>query len=84
MLVSAKVPRRLSFLVILIPAILLVIFTDVSVAVNLASRVFAAYFLTQAVLAGILARRKRNWWAVTGIILVGLAMATILIFGLPL
>ena len=84
MLVSAKVPRRLSFLVILIPAILVVIFTDVSVAVNLASRVFAAYFLTQAVLAGVLARRNRNWWAVTGIALVGLAMATILIFGLPL
>jgi len=84
MLVNAKVPRRISFLVILIPAILVVIFTDVTVAVNLASRVFAAYFLTQALLAGILARRNRNWWAVGGFVLVGLAMAVILIFGLPL
>jgi hypothetical protein len=84
MLVNAKVPRRISFLVILVPAILVVIFTDVGVAVNLASRVFAAYFLTQAVLAGTLASRVRNWWAVAGIAVVGLAMAIILIFGLPL
>lgn len=84
MLVSAKVPRRISFLVILIPAILVVIFTDVNAAVNLASRVFAAYFLTQAFLAGILARRNSNWGAVGGFTVVGLAMATILIFGLPL
>jgi hypothetical protein len=84
MLVNAKVPRRISFLVILIPAILVVIFTDVNVAVNLASRVFAAYFLTQAFLAGILARRKSSWGAVAGFTGVGLAMATILIFGLPL
>ena len=84
MLVNAKVPRRLTFLVILVPAILVVNFADVNVAVNLASRVFAAYFLTQAVLAGTLASRARNWWAVAGITVVGLAMATILIFGLPL
>ena len=84
MLVDAKVPRRISFLIILIPAILVVIFTDVNVAVNLASRVFAAYFLTQAFLAGVLARRNENWGAVAGFTVVGLAMATILIFGLPL
>jgi hypothetical protein len=70
--------------VILVPGILAVILTDVSVAVNLASRVFAAYFLTQALLAGILARRAKNWWAVAGFTLIGLAMATIMIFGLPL
>jgi hypothetical protein len=84
MLVNAKVPRRISFLVILIPAILVVIFADVNAAVNLASRVFAAYFLTQAFLAGVLARRKSNWGAVGGFTVVGLVMATILIFGLPL
>lgn len=84
MLVNAKVPRKLSFLVLLIPAILVVIFTDIGVAVNMASRVFAAYFLTQAVLAGLLARRNRNWAAVAGFVVIGLAMATILIFGLPL
>lgn len=84
MLVNAKVPRRISFLVILIPAILVVTFTDVNVAVNLASRVFAAYFLTQATLAGFLARRNDNWPAVGGFTLIGIAMAIILIFGLPL
>jgi len=84
MLVNAKVPRRVSFLVILIPAILEVIFTGVKVAVNLASRVFATHFLTQAFLAGILARRNGNWGAVGGFKVVGLVVATILIFGLPL
>jgi hypothetical protein len=84
MLVAAKVPRRISFLVILLPAILVVILFDINVAVNLASRVFAAYFLIQATLAGLLARRKENWPAVGGFVLIGLAMATIMIFGLPL
>jgi hypothetical protein len=81
MLVTAKVPRRISFLIILIPAILVVLFTDVGVAVNLASRVFAAYFLIHAAL---LARRKQNWPAVVGFVLIGLVMAIIMIFGLPL
>jgi hypothetical protein len=84
MLVSAKVPRKISFLAILIPAIVVVIVTDVSAAVNLASRVFAAYFLIEAFLAGLLARRNRHWWAVAGFVGIGLAMATVLIFGLPL
>jgi len=84
MLVTASVPRKLSFLMILLPAILVVIFTDVTVAVNLASRVFAGYFLIQALLAGLLARRKQNWWAVAGFAGIGLVMAIILVFGLPL
>ena len=84
MLVNAKVPRKVSFLVILVPAVLVVIFTDVNVAVNLASRVFAAYFLVEATLAGLLARRTGNWWAVAGFVGIGLMMATVMIFGLPL
>jgi hypothetical protein len=80
MLVTASVPRKISFLVILIPAILVVIFTDV----NLASRVFPGYFLIQALLAGLLARRSDNWWAVAGFAGIGVVMAIILIFGLPL
>ena len=84
MLVTAKVPRRLSFVAILVPAILVVIFTDVNVAVNLASRVFAAYFLVQALLAGLLARRRANWPAAAGFAAVGLVMVVILVFGLPL
>jgi hypothetical protein len=49
-----------------------------------ASRVFAAYFLIQAALAAMLARRKQNWPAGVGFVLIGLVMATIMIFGLPL
>lgn len=84
MLVSNEVPRSLSFVAILAPAILVVIFADVSVAVNIASRVFAFYFLIQVALAMMLARRRANWGALAGFALVGLAMATILLFGLPL
>ncbi|MGI9540364.1 MAG: hypothetical protein ACR2N6_09470 [Miltoncostaeaceae bacterium] len=84
MLVNAKVPRRLTFLVILIPAIVLIFVTDIAVAVNIASRVFAAYFLIQALLAGILARRRGSWGAVAGFTAIGLVMAVIMVFGLPL
>ncbi len=84
MLVTAKVPRKISFLVILLPAILVVIFVDVGAAVNLASRVFAAYYLVETLLAGLLARRRHNWWAVAGFAVIGLIMLMIMIFGLPL
>jgi len=84
MLVNHKVPRTRTFPIILIPAIMLVIFVDVNVAVNLASRVFAAYFTIQAGLAALLASRKKNWPAVAGFSAVGLVMVVILIFGLPL
>lgn len=84
MLVTRKVPRKLSFPIILIPATLLVIFVDVNAAVNLASRVFAAYFTIQISLATLLAFRNRNWPAVAGFVMVGLAMLAILILGLPL
>lgn len=84
MLVNRKVPRTLTFPVILIPAILMVIFVDLNVAVNLASRVFAAFFTIQATLATMLAYRNRSWPAVGGFIVVLAAMLTILIFGLPL
>lgn len=84
MLVERKVSRKLTFPIILVPAILLVIFVDLNVAVNLASRVFAAFFTIQASLATYLSYRKRNWPAVAGFIVVLLAMLTILVFGLPL
>ena len=84
MLVNKKVPRTTTFPIILIPAVMLVIFVDVNMAVNLASRVFAAYFTIQASLAIILAARKQNWAAVAGFVGVAIMMLTILIFGLPL
>ena len=84
MLVSHKVPRTTTFPIILVPAILLVIFVDVTVAVNLASRVFAAFFTLQASLAALLAFRKQSWLAVAGFVGVALMMLAILVFGLPL
>ena len=84
MLVNHKIPRTTTFPIILIPAIMLVIFVDVNMAVNLASRVFAAFFTIQASLALILASRKKNWWAVAGFAGVALVMLTIMVFGLPL
>jgi hypothetical protein len=84
MLVNNKIPRATTFPMILVPAILIVIFVDLNVAVNLASRVFAAYFTIQASLAVMLAYRKKNWPAVAGFVGVGLMMLSILILGLPL
>jgi hypothetical protein len=89
MLVSHKVvqrdvSRRATFLILLIPAIAIFLLADVSMAVTLASRVFAAYFVLQAVIAWILARRNGNWAALAGFTGIGAVMATIAIFGLPL
>lgn len=82
MLVNNNVPRRWSFVILLLPAIAIFLLADVTQAVALASRVFAIYYLFQAVMAGILARRAKNWWAVAGFTAIGLAMGTIAIFGL--
>ena len=84
MLVNHKVARKITFPIILLPAIMIVIFVDVNVAVNLASRVFAAYFTIQAVLAMILAFRKKNWGAVAGFVGLTLVMLAVAVFGLPL
>jgi hypothetical protein len=84
MLVDNGVSRPVSFLIILIPAILIIIFTDITDAVNIASRVFAFYFSIQSGLAALLAWRNRNWWAVAGFVGIGIIMAMIMIFGLPL
>jgi hypothetical protein len=46
--------------------------------------VFAFYFLLQALIAGMLAWRKQAWSAVAGFTAVGLAMATISIFGISI
>jgi hypothetical protein len=82
--VGLNVSRRATFLILLVPAIALFLLADISQAVTLASRVFAAYFVLQAVIAWILARRKGNWAAVAGFTGIGAMMATIAVFGLPL
>lgn len=77
-----SIPRKYTFLILLIPAALIVIFTNVTDAVAVASRVFAGYFTIQATLAGFLAVRARSWPAVIGFAAIGLVMAFIMIFGL--
>ena len=84
MLVNKGVPRTTTFAMILVPAILLVIFVDVNLAVSLASRVFAAFFTIQAALATLIAYRKQNWAAVAGFVGVAVMMLVVLVAGLPL
>jgi hypothetical protein len=47
-----------------------------------ASRVFAVFYVIQCLIALIMARRRRQWPRVVGILAVGLAMLVIAIFGL--
>jgi uncharacterized membrane protein len=75
--------RKYTFPILLVPAIVVVVFTNVTAAVAIASRVFAFYFLLQAYIAGSLARRSGSWPQVAGFVGIGLAMAIIMIFGLP-
>jgi hypothetical protein len=84
MLVDHKMPRRWTFVVLLGPAIAIFLLVDITEAVALASRVFAAYFVLQAVIAWILARRVQNWPAVAGFTAIALAMGTITIFGISI
>ena len=84
MLVEHHVPRRWTFVVLLAPAIVIFLLVDISQAVALASRVFAAYFVLQAVIAWTLARRVKNWPAVAGFTAIAIAMGTITIFGLSI
>ena len=82
--VQRNVSRRATFLILLVPAIAIFLLADVPQAVALASRVFATYFVLQAAIAWILARRRGNWAALAGFTGIGAMMATIAIFGLPL
>lgn len=84
MIVAAGVGRKWTFPIILVPTIALFLLTDVTEAVALASRVFAFYFLLQVLIAGMLAWRKKSWGAVAGFVAIGLAMATITIFGISI
>jgi hypothetical protein len=81
--VGDRVPRQWTFPLFLVPAILFVLLTDVSSAVALASRVFAAYYLSQALIAGRLAWRAERWGWVTFFAGIALAMAVVAVFGIP-
>jgi hypothetical protein len=78
-----RLPRQWTFPLFLVPAILVVLLTDVSSVVALASRVFAAYYLSQALIAGRLAWRAERWAWVAFFAGIALAMAVVAVFGLP-
>jgi hypothetical protein len=81
--IGDRVPRQWTFPLFLVPAILFVLLADVSSAVALASRVFAAYYLLQALLAGQLAWRAKRWGWLALFTGIGLAMAVVAVFGIP-
>ncbi len=78
-----RLPRQWTFPLFLVPAILVVLLAPLSSAVALASRVFAAYYLSQALIAGRLAWRAERWGWVALFTGVGLAMGAVAIFGIP-
>ena len=79
-----SIHRKYTFPILLVPAIVIVVFTNVTAAVAIASRVFALYFVLQSVIAVTLAFRAKAWPAVTASAVVGLVMLTITVFGLPI
>ncbi len=81
--VGDRLPKRWTFPLLLVPTILVVLLTDVTSAVALASRVFAVYYLLQAYIAGRLAWRARKWGWVAFFIALGVAMGAVAIFGIP-
>ncbi|KAB1192712.1 hypothetical protein GJR96_04350 [Haloferax sp. MBLA0076] len=82
-LTEGGVEQRFTYPILAIGAIAVVLVTDVLSAVAIASRVFAAFFTIQCVIALVMASRNNQWTRFVGIGLVGLAMLTIAIFGLP-
>ena len=82
--VGNRLPRQWTFPLFLVPAILVVLLTEVSSVVALASRVFAAYYLSQALIAGRLAWRAKRWAWVAFFTGIALAMAVVAVFGLPI
>jgi hypothetical protein len=81
-LTNKRIPRRLTFPLLAAGSIVVVIATDVLTSVAAASRVFAVFYVIQCLIALIMARRRRQWPRVVGILAVGLAMLVIAIFGL--
>jgi hypothetical protein len=78
-----RLPRRATFPLLLAPAILITLLTDVQAAVALASRVFALYYFLQSAIAVLLAFRERAWGKVAAFSAIGVAMAVIMVFGIP-
>lgn len=81
-LTNKQIPRRLTFPLLATGSIVVVLATDVLTAVAAASRVFAVFYVIQCLIALAVARQRRQWPHVVGILSVGLAMVAIAIFGL--
>ena len=81
--VGEAAARRWTFPLSPAPAILVVLLTDVSSVVALPSRVFAAYDLSQAPIAGRLAWRATRWTWVAFFAGVALAMDAVAVLGIP-
>jgi hypothetical protein len=77
-----RLPRRWTFPALPVPAILVVLLTDVPSVVALASRIFAVHFLSQALIARQLAWRRRWGW-VALFACIASAMAVVAVFGIP-
>lgn len=82
-LTDGEIPQRFTYPMLVVGAIAVVLVTDVLSAVAVASRVFAAFFTLQCLIALLLARQDKQWTRVAKIAVVGLAMLTIALFGLP-
>jgi len=81
--VGDRLPRQWTFPLFLVPAILVVLLTEVGSVVALASRIFAVYYLSQALIAGRLAWRAERWAWVGFFAAIALAMAVVAVVGLP-
>jgi hypothetical protein len=81
--VGHGLPRRWTFPMFLVPAIVVVLLADVTAVVSLASRVFAGYYLLQALIAQRLAWRAGRWGFVVLFTGIELAMGVVAVFGIP-
>ncbi|KYH24209.1 hypothetical protein HAPAU_36800 [Halalkalicoccus paucihalophilus] len=77
-----RIPRRYTFPLLAAGSIVVVLSMDVFTVVAAASRMFAAYYALQCLIALIIAGRRRQWTHFVGFTAVGLAMVAIAIFGL--
>ncbi|QDG53835.1 hypothetical protein FIV42_24740 [Persicimonas caeni] len=77
-----KLNRKYTYPIIVAPCVALVMLADVTQAIAVASRIFAGYFLLQALIAMSLAFRKRHWGELLLFGVAGFAMALVMIFGL--
>jgi hypothetical protein len=77
-----KVPRKYTYPLLVVPCIAIVLVTDVTDALAVASRVFAGYYALQCAIAIVLAGRRKQWGRAALFTGVGLLMVIIAVFGM--